>query len=124
MPPKTREEVRHNLLVTLFTGKIEEEYENTRAIPDSWWTDDEARFLLRNYTQHNFTEDERGRASAEAIERFNAWYYANPMTLAQDIITDIIQNLQSVFYWGTREGPGHGKGPPDKGGARELHYID
>ena len=63
MPPKTREEVRHTLLVNEILDRLEEHYENTRDVPENWWSLEEAQFLMRNYAKYNFTDDELDRAS-------------------------------------------------------------
>ncbi len=106
MPPKAV--VRHNLLVTLFLDKLEDEYENTEAGPDIWWSDDEARYLLRNYSQYNFTLQERDSASEEAIDKFYAAHRQNSMQTVLGIIGDLIDNVVSVVY-----GNNPGKSPAD-----------
>jgi hypothetical protein len=115
MPPKA--EVRHNLLVTLFLDKLEEEYDNTGALPNSWWSDDEARYLLRNYRQHNFTLEERDRASAEAIDQFYAGGGETPIdeivNIVTGIVADISQNVGVLVY----RGPGAGQEHRDGRGA-------
>jgi len=96
MPPKA--EVRHNLLVMLFLDKLEEEYDNNGSGPDIWWSDDEARYLLRNHRQHNFTLEERDKASEEAIDKFYAAHRQNPMQTVLGIIGDLLDNVVSVVY--------------------------
>jgi hypothetical protein len=118
MPPKA--EVRHNLLVALFLDKLEEEYENTESGPDTWWSDDEARYLLRNYRQYNFTLEERDRASEEAIDKFYAAHRQNSMQTVVGIIGDLVDNVVSVIY-----GNNPGKSPADaEFGLRKvgIHY--
>jgi hypothetical protein len=105
MPPKA--EVRHNLLVTLFLDKIEDEYDNTGALPDSWWSDDEAQYLLRNHTQHNFTLEERDRASAAAFDQFYSGGGENPIDEIVNIVTGIVADISQVA--GVYRGPGAGQ---------------
>ena len=92
MPPKTREEVRHTLLVSMFLDKMEEEYENTGDVPSNWWSDDEARYLMRNYSQHNFTKDERDFASSEAITKFELTYQPQ-LFFVPYIVGDIVEDV-------------------------------
>lgn len=72
MPPKTREEVRHDLLETLFIQKLEDEYENADMFPEEFWDIDEAKYIVttRGLRQYNFTDDEINRASEAAVAHF------------------------------------------------------
>ena len=90
----------------LFLDKMQDEYDNTDAEPGFWWSDDEARYLLRvtrNYSQYNFTLEERNRAAVEAMRKFFAarvqaqqQQQQNSMQIAVGIIGDIIDNVVSV----------------------------
>ena len=110
MPPKA--EVRHNLLVTLFLDKMEDEYDNTGAEPSRWWNDDEAQYLLRvtrNYRQYNFTLEERDRASEEAIDKFYAGGGEPPMIfeIVSNFVTDVVADISQAV--GVYRGPGAGQ---------------
>ena len=107
MPPKTREEVRHNLLVSMFLDKMEEEYENNGAVPDFWWDDTEARYFLTKYSQHNFTKDERDFASSEAITKFELKYQPQ-LFFVPYIVGDIIEDVLDLVIG---RDPGDGKEP-------------
>lgn len=89
----TREEVRHNLLVSMFLDKMEEEYENTGAVPSSWWDDDEARYRMRNYQKrYQFTKDERDFASSEAITKFELKHQPQ-LFFVPYIVGDIVEDV-------------------------------
>lgn len=81
------------MLVSMFLDKIEEEYENTGDVPSNWWSDDEARYLLRNYQErHQFTKDERDFASSEAITKFELTYQPQ-LFFVPYIVGDIVENV-------------------------------
>ena len=115
MPPKTREEVRHTLLVNRILDRLEEHYENTREVPENWWSLWDAQFLMSNYPQYNFTDDELDRASEVAIQQF---YEDNPHAVGDytqffvmDIVDDILNTVTNIVYDGVPGSGGHGKSP-------------
>ena len=80
------------MLVSIFLDKMEEEYENTGDVPSNWWSDDEARYLMRNYSQHNFTKDERDFASSEAITKFELKHQPQ-LFFVPYIVGDIVEGV-------------------------------
>ena len=106
------------MLVNRILERLEEHYENTREVPENWWSLEDAQFLMRNYPQYNFTDDdsELDRASEVAIQQF---YEDNPHAagdhtqfFVMDIVDDILNTVTNIVYDGGFLGTfGHGKSP-------------
>ena len=81
------------MLVNRILDRLEEHYENTTDVPENWWSLEEAQFLMRNYPQYNFTDDELDRASEVAIQQF---YEDNPHAAGdhtQFFVMDIVEDI-------------------------------
>ena len=92
MPPQTREEVRHELLVSILLNGFERTYEESGEVPRSRWLPSIVNYHLIPYRNYNFTEAEKDDAASEAMEKFELKHRPH-LFFVPYIIGDIIEDV-------------------------------